>query len=242
MDIFLRTIIKFLDFRRFKEPLILLILAALAGGVWLFMELAEGVRENHTHTIDRMILLSMRTAGDPGNPIGPYWFEESVRDVTALGGVVVLSLITVAVVCYLCLQRKAKMAMVVAVAVAGGIIFSMVLKELFNRPRPDVVPHLYQAFHSSFPSGHSMMAAVTYLTLGALMAKSQSSRLLKIYFISVAATLTGIVGLSRIYIGVHWPTDVLGGWAAGAVWALLWWLLAHWLQLLGKIEKTKKET
>lgn len=222
---------------RIREPLILLTIGCIAGGVWAFIELAEEIGDNETHSIDRKILLSMRTPGNSSDPLGPIWFEEAVRDITALGGVTVLSLITLAVICYLCLQRKSHTAFVVFIAVAGGMILSTLLKAIFGRPRPDVVSHLYHAFHSSFPSGHSMMAAVTYLTLGALLAKSQPNRLLKLYFISLAMIITAIVGVSRIYIGVHWPSDVLGGWAAGAAWALFWWFLANWLQLLGKIEK-----
>lgn len=239
MNLIQRIVLSIFNFQRFKEPWMLLILAGAAGGVWAFVELADGIEDNETHALDRKILLAMRNPTNIADPLGPVWLEEAVRDVSALGGVAVLSLITVAVICYLCLQRKGHMALFVFISVVGGIVLSTVLKGIFDRPRPDVVTHLYQAFHSSFPSGHSMMGAVTYLTLGSLLAKSQASRLLKVYFVSVAVILTLIVGVTRVYIGVHWPTDVLGGWAAGAVWALLCWVLAHWLQLLGKIEKTK---
>jgi undecaprenyl-diphosphatase len=235
-----RFFISVVNYHRFEEPFLLLVASGVAGGLWGFIELADEIEDNETHAVDRRILLAMRTPGNSNDPLGPVWFEEAVRDITALGGVTVLTLITIAVVCYLFLQRKTGMAWMVVVAVAGGMILSTVLKGIFLRPRPDVVSHLYQVFQTSFPSGHSMMAAVTYLTLGALLAKSQPNFLIKSYIITVAFMFTALVGISRIYLGVHWPTDVLGGWAAGAVWALFWWLLAHWLQLVGKLKTEEK--
>jgi undecaprenyl-diphosphatase len=234
------AVLKFLsifNIERLKEPIMILMLAGIAGGVWSFIELAENISENHTKAFDRAILLAMRDPVNTSDPLGPPWMEETVRDVTALGGVTILSMITFAVICYLCLQGKTRMAFVVFISIAGGMIFSIILKEMFGRARPDVITHLYYASNYSFPSGHSMMAASTYLTLGVLIARSQPNRLLKVYFISIAVILTVLIGISRVYIGVHWPSDVLGGWAAGAVWALLWWFIAFWLQLLGKVEK-----
>jgi undecaprenyl-diphosphatase len=99
-----------------------------------------------------------------------------------------------------------------------------------QRPRPDIVPHIVYASSTSFPSGHSMMSAVTYLTLGALLARSQARKRLKAYFLLLAAFLSLIVGVSRVYLGVHWPTDVLAGWTAGTVWAMLCWVATRWLQ------------
>ena len=81
-----------------------------------------------------------------------------------------------------------------------------------------------------------MMSAVVYLTLGALLARSQPRKRLKAYFLLVAAFLTLIVGVSRVYLGVHWPTDVLAGWTAGAVWAILCWLAARRLQRSRRLE------
>jgi undecaprenyl-diphosphatase len=127
-------------------------------------------------------------------------------------------------------------------AIGGGLLLSTGLKLAFHRPRPDLVPYGANVSNTSFPSGHSMLSAVTYLTLGALLARSQPRKRLKAYFLLVAAFLSFLVGLSRIYLGVHWPTDVLAGWTAGAVWAILCWLAARWLQVHQSIEgETYKE-
>jgi undecaprenyl-diphosphatase len=162
--------------------------------------------------------------------------QETARDFTALGGVAVLSLMTAAAIGYLLLAAKRHAAIAVFVAVAGGLMLSTLLKLGFDRARPDIVPHGSFVYTASFPSGHSMLAAVTYLTLGALLARVEASVRIKIYLLSVAAFLTVLVGVSRVYLGVHWPTDVAAGWAVGAAWALACSLVMRWLQTRGKVE------
>jgi len=208
---------------------ILVLLFAIAGGVWAFAALASEVKEGETSGFDRRILLAMRRPGDLA-PKGSPAVQEAVRDVSALGGVSLLGLVTAVAVGFLVLDGKNHMAGFAAAAVVGGMIASTLLKDIFQRPRPEIVPHVAYAANSSFPSGHSMMSAITYLTLGALLARSQERKRLKAYFLLLAALLTCLVGVSRVYLGVHWPTDVLAGWMAGAVWALLCWLAARWLQ------------
>jgi undecaprenyl-diphosphatase len=208
----------------------------LAAGLWLFAEVTDDVLEGETQSLDRMLLLSMRTAGDITDPLGPRWVEELARDVTALGGVGVLTFITLAVAGYLLLQRKSRAALVVLLAVIGGLVVSHLLKELFDRPRPDLVPHGSHVYTASFPSGHAMMSAATYLTLGALLARVHAQHRLKAYFLFLAALLSIAVGISRVYLGVHWPTDVLAGWTLGACWAIVCWLLARRLQRKGEME------
>jgi undecaprenyl-diphosphatase len=122
------------------------------------------------------------------------------------------------------------MAAFVCGSVFSGVIVTAVLKDMFQRPRPDLVPHSAYVFTTSFPSGHSMLSAVTYLTLGALIARSHERKRIKFYFLLAAALVTFLVGVSRVYLGVHWPTDVLAGWTAGAAWAMLSWLAARSLQ------------
>ena len=214
----------------------LLALVLVAGGVWLFAALADEVNEGDTHQIDEKILLALRNPADRADPLGPRWLEEMERDFTALGGVGVLILLTVAVSVYLVLDGKNRAAILVLLAVGGALVGSNLLKHGFQRPRPDLVPHGSYVYTTSFPSGHSMMSAATYLTLGALMARVQKRRRVKIFLLTFAALLTLVVGISRIYLGVHWPTDVLAGWTAGGVWALLIWLLARWLQHRGQVE------
>lgn len=214
----------------------LLVIVLVAGGIWLFAAIADEVNEGDTHQVDEEILLALRNPADRSDPLGPRWLEEMERDFTALGGVGVLLLLTGAVSVYLVLDGKNRAAVLVLLAVGGALIGSNLLKHGFQRPRPELVPHGSYVYTTSFPSGHSMMSAATYLTLGALMARVQKRRRVKIFLLAFAALLTLVVGISRVYLGVHWPTDVLAGWTAGGVWALLIWLLARWLQHRGQVE------
>ncbi len=223
------------------ELQILLLLVALGGGIWIFLEVADSILEGEAKAIDGRLLLAMRTPGDPSDPIGPFWLEEVGRDVTALGGVAALVLITLATTVYLLLMRRRRVALFVLVAVIGGSLLSVLFKTGFDRPRPELVPHEAHVYSASFPSGHSMMSAVVYLTLGALLARLHARWVLKVYFLVLAILITGAVGISRVYLGVHWPTDVLGGWAVGSVWAVCCWLTALWFQRRGVVEKRTTE-
>lgn len=218
------------------EPHVLIAFLLLAGAAWGFAELADAVLEGETATLDERLLLALRSPGDPSDPLGPGWFEEAARDITGLGGIGVLALISLLAAGFLALRRQPHTAIYLVLATGGGMLVSTLLKELFARPRPGLVPHAQQVYTSSFPSGHSMMAAVTFLTIGALLAGAQPSLRLKAYLLGAAALLTLLVGASRVYLGVHWPTDVLAGWTAGAAWALLCWALAEWLRTRGDVE------
>ena len=211
------------------ELAILLAIVSLAAGVWLFAALADEVMEGDTRKIDRTLLLALRRPADL-QPLGPPALLNAARDITALGGPAVLTLLTAAASLFLALDGKKHMALFVCGSIGSGLLVSNLLKDSFDRPRPDIVPHEVYAASSSFPSGHSMLSALTYLTLGAILARAHQAKLLKAYFLLIAVFLTVLVGVTRVYLGVHWPTDVLAGWTAGAVWALLCWLLARWLQ------------
>lgn len=221
-----------------RELPLLLSLLLVAAGLWAFIAVAGEVLEGDTHAVDRALLLLLRNPADHADPIGPRWLEVFGRDVTALGGLGLLGFVTLAVAGYLELQGKRRAALFVVAAVAGGMLVSFALKTGFDRPRPDLVPHGTFVQTASFPSGHSMLAAVVYLTLGALVARVQPSRSLRIYVIALAVLVTVAVGVSRVYLGVHWPTDVLAGWAAGATWATLCWIAVLWLQRRRKVERT----
>jgi undecaprenyl-diphosphatase len=218
------------------ELAVLLALAGIAAGVWAFAGLASEVKEGDTRGFDREMLLAMRHPGDL-SPRGGERAEEAARDITSLGSSSILGLITVFGVLFLALDGKRHMALFAGASVVGGMIVSNLLKDFFQRPRPEIVPHLAYASNTSFPSGHSMMSAVTYLTLGALLARSHDRRAVKAFFLLVAALLCFLVGVTRVYLGVHWPTDVLAGWTAGAVWALLCWVIARWLQRRQTLER-----
>lgn len=218
------------------ELIVLVGLFVIAAGSWLFLELTDEVLEGETQAYDEWVVKAMRRVDDPSKPIGPAWLGEIGRDLTALGGMAVLSLVTLAVLGFLWLDGKHAAVWFVLIATSGGLALALVLKAFIGRPRPSVVPHLSYVHTSSFPSGHSMMAAVVYLTLGALLTRLVGEVRLKFYFLAVAALLAGLVGLSRIYMGVHYPTDVLAGWTVGLVWATLCWVVAKSLQERGVIE------
>jgi undecaprenyl-diphosphatase len=211
------------------EFVVLVALVLVLGGIWGFVELAVLINQGETRGVDVALLLALRNPADLAQPIGPAWLPDVMRDITALGGVAVLSLLTASVIGYLLLLRQYRMAALVAVAIGGAVMLNMILKLGFDRPRPDLVPHAAQIYSTSFPSGHSMVAAATYLTLAAMVARVQPTRRLKLYFLAVAILVMVLVGISRIYLGVHWPTDVLGGWTAGATWALICWSVAWWV-------------
>jgi undecaprenyl-diphosphatase len=211
-------------------------IATVAAALLAFFGILDEVVEGEAHAVDERILLLLRNPADTADPIGPPWLEEMVRDVTALGGTAVLTLVTLVVVGYLLMQRQRGAALWVIVAILGGTLVSLGLKGVFDRPRPDLVAHLAAAQGASFPSGHAMLSAVAYLTLGALLARLERRRRAKIYVVSVALALTLLVGASRVYLGVHWPTDVLAGWCVGAAWAGVCWLATLWLQRRGQVE------
>lgn len=224
-----------------QELALLAVTLLMAGSLWAFIWISGEVVEGDTHAIDEAILLSLRTPGDRSDPLGPGWVEELGRDATALGGVGVLTFITLASVVFLMLSGKRRAAIFLAVAIASGIALSVALKSGFDRPRPDLVPHGSIVYTASFPSGHSMMSALVYLTLGALLARMQPKRRLKVYVLLLALLVTVAVGVSRVYLGVHWPTDVLAGWAAGATWAMLCWIVVLWLQRNRQVESSSDQ-
>jgi undecaprenyl-diphosphatase len=210
---------------------VLVVVSLIGAGLWGFAELADEIEDGETHEFDRAVMLAMQG--------GPQWLDLVARDITSLGGTAVLVLLTVAALGYLLLVRKWSAAIFVAVSIVGGTLISTALKHIFDRPRPDVVPHAVEVTSASFPSGHAMLAMTTFLTLGAVLAEVQPTRSSRVYLISWAVLLALLVGTSRVYLGVHWPTDVLAGWCVGSAWALLCGSVALWLQRRGIIEAAR---
>ncbi|MCW1885574.1 phosphatase PAP2 family protein [Luteolibacter flavescens] len=219
---------RFLDLlaRWRKEPLITAALLLIAGGLWGFMEISEAVGEGETHAWDEAVLLSLREPGNLSDPIGSSRIEEMGRDLTALGGFTILTGLTLASIGIALFLRKPRIAALIAISITTASFLTSLLKQGFDRPRPDLVPHGTVVTNASFPSGHSMMAAVVYLTLGMLLARTQPGRAFRVYLIALSVVVTLLVGTSRVYLGVHWPSDVLAGWTLGAAWALLFGLIA----------------
>jgi undecaprenyl-diphosphatase len=221
---------------RSKAEVFWQLLPVLLGAVG-FILIAWAVSRGVTQEFDEALLRLPRDPADPAKTIGPAWLEEIGRDLTALGGIAGLCLLTVIVSGYLLITRKIHAFAFVLAATLGGLTLNGLLKERFDRPRPQVVPHKSQVMTSSFPSGHSLNSAVIYLTLGFLLASLVEKRRLKVYFLCVGLLLTLLVGVSRVYMGVHYPTDVLAGWCAGLAWACTCSLVARWLQQRRAVER-----
>jgi undecaprenyl-diphosphatase len=212
------------------ESRILVWAAVIAFGLVLFIHLASEIAEGETMAFDRAILLGLRVQGRPWEPIGPRWLLDAMTQITALGGGTVLTLMTGMVAAYLFAARRPATALFLIGAVAGGAILGWILKGAYERARPEIVTHLVTVSSASFPSGHALNSTVTYLTLGTLLAKTERRRAVRIYLISAAILLAVLIGFSRIYLGVHWPTDVVAGWCIGSIWALACSLIAEHLQ------------
>jgi undecaprenyl-diphosphatase len=202
------------------KPLVIgFVAAALA---FAFAKLGNEVGEGETRIFDLQILQFsqlMRLT----NP----WLADVMRDLSGLGSTTVLTLFTVATVGYLALVSARLTALMVATSTLTGTMLVSVFKVAFGRLRPDSAYAEFWVPSLSFPSGHASMSAIVFLTLGTLMASTRERRSERVYFLGAASLLTVLVGFSRIGLGVHWATDVLGGWAFGSAWALGWLLLAR---------------
>jgi undecaprenyl-diphosphatase len=217
------------------------LVVGFAVGVLLlaFVMLAGQVMDGHTQALDNRILRGLRNPSDPFRPIGPAWIEGTMFDLTALGGSTVLWLVSLAAAGFLLLQTRYRTAIVILAATGSGEVLNAVIKHAFNRPRPDIVPHLRPVYSTSFPSGHAMESAIVYLTLGAILMRASSTRATKIYVLAVAVVLTMLAGASRVYLGVHYPTDVIGGWIVGFMWASVCWVASRRFESTTHIQSEK---
>ena len=212
------------------EVVLLASLAVIAAAVLVFIEIADEMMEGEAHGFDMAVLQALHPdPGNPSDPVGPFWLDHAAADLTSLGSVSVLAAIALLAGGFLMLRRKWVETALIAVAFAGGLTISQTLKTVFNRERPPEDYRAAEILNASFPSGHALLSAVVFLTLGAMLAQAAKGRALRIYVMAAAIALTVIVGVSRIYLGVHWATDVLAGWAAGAAWGTGCWLVGRWL-------------
>jgi undecaprenyl-diphosphatase len=213
-------------------------LLIMLTGLAVFVTLAAQLGTPSVQRFDETVVRSLRNAEDLALPVGPAWFNELARDFTALGGYGILSTITILVTTFLHLERRPARAHFVVVAIFAGYSLSMTLKALIARPRPDIVPWLSHVHSSSFPSGHSMMSAVVYLSLGLMLSDLTSRRLVKTFVVVAPLTISALVGLSRVYMGVHYPTDVVAGWWLGISWSLACWLAIRRWRAFREVRKT----
>lgn len=219
------------------DLVVLLALLVATASACTFLAIAESATAESPGGFDERMLRDLRNPNDLAEPVGPRWVQEAARDFTGLGGYPVLTLVVCLVLGYLIAGRHYPAALLVFIATVGGVLLSVLLKDFYARPRPDLVPHLTRVYSPSFPSGHAMLSAVVYLTLGSLLARLVGPWWAKGYFVGAAAFLALLVGVSRVYLGVHYPTDVIAGWAVGVAWATLCWLAARRLQRRGAVEQ-----
>lgn len=224
------------------ETFVLMAMLLAALGMFAFIQIAEEVSEGDMYQFDAALLKAFRDPVDMSQTIGPGWVQTMALDITALGGTTVLIIVVLITLSFLWIAKKRKAFFLVAAAAVGGQIFNTGLKEIFARPRPSIVPHLAEVHTPSFPSGHSMMSAVIYLTLGILVSNLVEGRRQRVFIIIVAVMLTVIVGITRVFLGVHYPSDVLAGWSVGLTWALICVMAERILQRRGKVEKPGEQT
>jgi undecaprenyl-diphosphatase len=198
----------------------------------VFLELADDAPEGDYLPFETKIMQAMRAGGEPLGPAGTF---AVVRDITSMGSAVVLILMTLLILGYLWISGRVRIAAMIAVATAGGQALNLALKTGFARERPDVAMRLVEVSSTSFPSGHAMASSIFYLTIGVLLARTATRRREKTYFVGSAMLITFLIGFSRVYLGVHYPTDVLAGWSAGTAWAIACWFVADWLARRGKL-------
>ena len=224
-----------------QELLILAGAVLILALIWVFAVLAGKVMEGDTRQFDEWVLSALRQEADPGRVKGPWWLQAGAEDLTALGSPTVLGLTVLAVTGYLFLHGLYRNGLFIFSASVGGWVLNWLLKAAFERTRPDIVPHLREVMSSSFPSGHALTSAAVYLTLGALLMRIAQGRLAKYYCIAIAMFLTFLVGSSRVFLGVHYPTDVIAGWLIGMTWALLCWVVERTLERRAGLKQEKEQ-
>ena len=207
------------------EPSVLGALMIVVLGVLAFITLADDMAESDGRAFDQAVLTWMQPVA--GEPRGPWWLREAALDITSLGGIAVLSLFAVATVGFLLIQKKRLSALLLTLGLVGGVTLSEGLKALFERERPPAAYQAVETLNASFPSGHALMSTVFYLSVAVMLARAFPTKRLKTYVLGVGMTLAGLVGLTRVYLGAHWATDVLAGWCVGAAWAMALWLAAY---------------
>ena len=185
-----------------------------------FAGIAAIVAGGQSAAFDRAVILALRDPSHPLNPIGPAWVEEAIRDITSLGSVLVALFFSASLAGYLLLAGRKRDAALVLISAVGALLCNDVLKYFFDRPRPDLALQSLRVFTSGFPSGHAALSAAAYPAMAALF-PGISNRPVRIYLMTIAVILVLAIGASRVYLGLHYPTDVLAGWCIGSAWGLI---------------------
>ncbi|MEG1451426.1 phosphatase PAP2 family protein [Brevundimonas sp.] len=202
----------------------------LAGslGLALFASVANGVAGGDDQGFDWAVLRWTRPYADaPDRPIGPWWLHEAAVDITSLGGIAVLGIFALMAVGFLLIHGKKLSAFLMVLGLTGGVLLSEGLKAFFDRPRPPAAYQVVETLNASFPSGHALLATVFYLSVGVMLTRAFPRTRVKAYALGWAVVLVLLIGLTRIYLGAHWASDVAAGWGIGAFWAMLLWLFAY---------------
>lgn len=212
----------------------LVVIAAIAAGVWVVASLGVHVRHGRTEGLDPAIIEALRVPGHPHQPIGPRWLQDVMRDITALGGATVTVLAALLVFAALAFHKLWRRGVMLLAVVAMAQLTDELLKGLFDRPRPDFAPPGTFVYAQSFPSGHSTSSAALWMSLAMIAASFETEEEAKIFWFVIAGVVIVAVGFSRVFLGVHWPTDVLAGWTLGTSWALVGWLARRLLAPRGE--------
>lgn len=200
-------------------------LLVIALGVMAFVELADDMTEADGQMFDLQVLHWLQPVA--GEPRGPWWLHEAAADLTSLGGISVLTLFAVIAFSFLLIQRKRLSALLLVVGLLGGVCLSEGLKALFERERPPLAYQAVETLNASFPSGHALLSTVFYLTVGVMLTRAFPQKRFKAFILGCAITIAMLIGLTRVYLGAHWASDVIAGWCAGAAWAMALWLVAY---------------
>lgn len=217
-----------LNQKALKEVWFVIILFLIVISILFFIFLTFLIRSGILQKYDYSILLLFRKQGEISSPIGPVWVTEMLRDITSLGSETVLTILVVIIAIFLILRKEYRTLYLILLVASGGFLVDLLLKYSFARERPDIVLHLTYVSSKSFPSGHSMMSAAIYLSLATIIARTQKNLTIRIYLITIAAILAFLIGISRVYLGVHYPSDVLAGWIAGSTWAAVCWISSRY--------------
>lgn len=200
-------------------------LLIIALGVMTFVEVADDMTEADGQMFDQAVLHWLQPVA--GQPRGPWWLHEAAADLTSLGGISVLTLFAVIAFSFLLIQRKRLSALLLVVGLIGGVALSEGLKALFERARPPAAYQAVETLNASFPSGHALLSTVFYLTLGVMLTRAFPQKRFKAFVLGSAILIALLIGLTRVYLGAHWASDVIAGWCAGAAWAMALWLVAY---------------